>query len=96
MKIRIRVQKVDPYGFCGRDRHPHLADEGQAGTVLEILRESADGMFDDEDVKELAESGELMLDEKGEPFLQVLLCRLDNGRIVELMDHEIVPLEFSN
>lgn len=92
LKIMIRVKAVDHFAFCGRERHPEAEDEGQKGLVLSIssyedkteveepAAESNGPDFDTRD-REGAEDG---------PFAyQILVCKLANGRTVELMGHEI-------
>lgn len=31
--MRVKIKKIDEYGFCGRENHPDKTDEGQIATV---------------------------------------------------------------
>lgn len=97
LKIMIRVKAVDHFAFCGRDRHPEAGDEGQAGLVLSI------SSFEDTTVVEEPESGPDFdtrdregAEEDGPLAYQILVCKLANGRTVELMGHEIELLSASH
>ena len=48
---RVRIKKVDMYGFTGRDDHPQKSDIGRTGKVTGIAQDSRDldiGLEDDE------------------------------------------------
>ena len=82
----VKMTSFDPYGFCGRERHPHEDDVGFFGQVerasLSILDEDGRLVSHDED----APAGTLVI---GEHSYACYLVRAPSGRMLDLMGHEI-------
>lgn len=83
---RVRCTKVDMYGFNGRDLHPSKDDVGFVGVVE---KSSVEQMEDDgltllDRVEDAAPETDV-----GEYDCVCYIVRGDDGRVLELMDHEI-------
>lgn len=98
LKIMIRVKAVDHFAFCGREQHPLAEDEGQVGLVLSISHAADETVEEaEEDLSEdypgqridQPERNREDLEDDGPFAYQLLVCKLANGRTVELMGHEI-------
>ena len=86
----VKMTSFDPYGFCGRERHPNEDDVGFLGQVertsLSILDEEGCLVSHDED----APAGTLVTSEHS---YACYLVRAPSGRMLDLMGHEIEVVE---
>lgn len=85
---RVRLETVDPYGFCGRDQHPAEADVGFLGVVVgnHVMYQDEDG----DDVCRENVLGGVEYAYTDEDWVAVCYkVRAADGRELELMNHEI-------
>ncbi len=87
----IKMTSFDPYGFCGRDRHPHEEDVGFFGQVVKVSVSVCDDemclLSHDEDAPDGTELS-------NEYSYACYLVRAPSGRLLDLMDHEVEPVQF--
>lgn len=83
---RVRCTKVDMYGFNGRDLHPSKEDVGFVGVVekSEVEKMEDDGVTVLDRLEDAAPETDV-----GEYDCVCYTVRGDDGRVLELMDHEI-------
>lgn len=90
---QVRLNVVDLYGFCGRDNHPDLEDVGFIGIVVGNFVERYDAAGAVLEVRANALGGtELVDDEDYELAAVCYKVRASDGRVLELMNHEIEVL----
>lgn len=78
--LQVKVGAIDMYGYNGRDNHPKKEDEGLIGEVVGYETFVMGG-----------DDGE---DDSEEPYEErVYRVQFEDGRIVELIEHEIASIE---
>ena len=90
----VRLDKVDLYGYCGRELHPGKEDEGFLGIVVGnvVCTWDAEGvMRSDDQIKMNVLGGtEYTITGEDEGWVDVMYTVMDpSGRKLELMNHEI-------
>lgn len=90
--VRLRILRVDMDGYCGREHHPSRADEGREVVPLrmellhgELLEPMLTPDFDRAGI-EPALAG---VDVHALEVLGFWTCLTDDGRLLELLDHEV-------
>lgn len=101
MMMKMRIVRVDPYGFCGREHHPVASDIGQVVVPIKMTVEYYDASgggcqlqgWDADDAEALACSPELLFaeprDDAREYVMACYTCVTRNGRLLDLMDFEV-------
>lgn len=90
---QVRMSSVDPYGFCGREKHPDEGDVGFVGLVVGNHVEVFDNCHDSHEVRTNVLGGtEVPRDEDGLYGFVCYKVRASDGRELDLMDHEIEVL----
>ena len=86
----LKMTSFDPYGFCGRERHPSSSDVGFFGRVEKVSVSVCDDegclLSHDEDAPDGTELA-------GECSYACYLVRAHSGRLLDLMDHEVEVLD---
>ena len=100
----LRVTKVDMDGYLGRDNHPHPSDEGLLVSVIGLESYVMDGegrsveqaIHDKDwragkasDAAKSAAADEIAGRDGGLVFERCWMCLTEDGRTLELMDHEV-------
>jgi hypothetical protein len=100
--MKFLIKSVDIYGYCGRENHPSKSDEGLVVTAIKM-----EAFYFGEDGAEepvIGNDGRLYVpalnvlrrapDQDGWDGVQwVWTCVTEDGRVLDLMDHEIEPLK---
>ena len=89
----VQVTSVDEHGWLGRDFHPSAEDVGFTGVITRPERyDSAVVVYDAEtgEVDHCGRVGEVLRESENVVYTVVS----HEGRALELVDHEIVPIEF--
>ena len=89
--IRVKVGTVDPYGFCGRENHPLRTDSSKVGTLVSSERFEVEG--EDGQLRRQANGTE---DEDSTVMLTALTVEFEDGRVVELIEHEVESITVVN
>lgn len=74
--LRLKVTNVDMFGYCGRENHPTLADNGKLVTVQKMEVEG--------NPAEPWDNGTTI-----DGRYNVWFCLREDGTPVELIDHEV-------
>ena len=87
---KVQLTNVDMLGYCGRDNHPRPSDVGFLGVVVGNFVDTydADGFALNERANVLG--GTEIVDD--EDYTTAAICykvRAADGRVLELMNHEI-------
>ncbi len=102
---RLRIKTVDMDGFAGRDYHPAKADEGKVVTPIQmaayLFDEDGDTIplfglraYETEDeVPTLHPAAFERLGQHDGAILWLYTCVTDDGRVLELIDHEVEAID---
>lgn len=100
MKITLTTGQIDMYGFLGREHHPLPSDSGLTLTVLAVSSGGGSTEIEatspESHVRDYLEA----VEESDEPdssvaLYQVFLCVTPEGRLLQIVDHEVETLEIS-
>ena len=78
--LHVVVGEIDMDGFLGRDAHPEKSDAGQTGVILEIRNSNLQWV---DSKYPLYRWG------NDENYVDIYIVKLEDDRIVELVEHEI-------
>ena len=86
--MKLLITNVDMYGYCGREHHPEKTDKGL--TVIPLKMET-NHMSMDSDWQEIFDGDEVnvKLAQDTECHVVCWICITEDGRLLELMDHEV-------
>lgn len=88
----VRMSSIDPYGFCGREKHPGPEDIGFVGLVVGNHVEVFDNCHSYEVRTNVLGGTEVPREENGLYGFVCYKVRASDGRELDLMDHEIEVL----
>ena len=89
----VRLESVDMFSFCGRDNHPKPTDLGFLGTVVGNWVETYDADGDPLTSRENVLGGTEFVDDEDYSLASVCYkVRSPDGRMLDLMDHEVEPV----
>ena len=78
--MRVKILRVDKYGYCGREHHPTDDDIGRCVLVLKTEAWCEDGPLADHPAPESVPQ---------DVVYTVFECVTGGGKRVELIDHEV-------
>lgn len=90
--MRLKITSVDAYGFNGREHHPQASDIG-----LEVLPIKMDSLSPNGEILTAENLSEFPIDEDTLPefeqdITQMWTAVTSDGRVLELMEHEVVVI----
>ncbi len=91
--LKVEIGTIDMDGYCGRDNHPEASDGGQIAEVVSVETIEED---DDLDVYNDDLDNDDKIGGKGSYTEQIYTVALNDGRTVELVEHEIKRIWIDN
>ena len=100
--IKVTIGQIDPYGYCGRDFHPEATDNGKVGVLIGTQVEqyvtddfdpSCDVFSDGVTNVDIDRWRKLQEDANQDTPTTILIVKLEDGRRVDLVEHEVAKIE---
>ncbi len=87
--LKVEIGTIDMDGYCGRDKHPEASDGGQTAEVVSVA--TIDMSNDDVPEEATSPAGWRCPDDDDDDQYteQLYTVTLNDGRTVELVEHEI-------